>query len=203
MTRRLSDEDQEIWARVAATTRRLQLSPDPAPTLHQAPQPDPRGPPPSVSAATARTAPRHVPGTDRKPRMSGQLDLAPSLEDRLSVQPRQVDAALDRRLSRGKQLPEARLDLHGMTRDQARQALTGFLLSARARGQRLVLVITGKGRSRPDDDLAVPSRPGALRHDLPQWLQMPPLNAMVLDLRLAHRRHGGAGAFYIYLRRNR
>lgn len=135
--------------------------------------------------------------------MSGQLDLAPSLEDRLSAQPRQVDAALDRRLSRGKQLPEARLDLHGMTRDQARQALTGFLLAARARGQRLVLVITGKGRSRPDDDLAVPSRPGALRHDLPQWLQMPPLNAMVLDLRLAHRRHGGAGAFYIYLRRNR
>lgn len=196
-TRRLSDEDQEIWARVAATTRRLQPSPDPAPTEHHAPQPDPRGPPPLPwPAGTAQ-------GHARGQREGAQLDLAPSLEERLNARPRQVDAATERRLSRGKQVPEARIDLHGMNRDQARQALTGFLLSARGRGLRLVLVITGKGRNRPDDGLAVPSRPGALRNDLPQWLQMAPLNGMVLDLRLAHRRHGGAGAYYIYLRRNR
>ena len=114
-----------------------------------------------------------------------------------------MDAGLDRRLRRGKQPPEARIDLHGMTRAQARAALTGFLQSAQAQGLRLILVITGKGRQRPDDDLAVPDRIGALRQDLPGWLQMPPLNLVVQDLRPAHRSHGGSGAFYVYLRRRR
>jgi DNA-nicking Smr family endonuclease len=106
------------------------------------------------------------------------------------------------RLRRGKLKPEARLDLHGMTLDQARPALTRFLMSSHAQGRRLVLVITGKGKS-ADDAGPIPARRGLLRHNVPAWLQQPPLAQIVLQVTQAHLRHGGSGALYVYLRRHR
>lgn len=101
-------------------------------------------------------------------------------------------------MSRGKIAPEARIDLHGMTLAVAKSALTGFILSCSASGRRLVLVITGKGKG---DHGPLPSRSGALRHEVPHWLDLPPLSRMVLQVVPAHVRHGGGGAYYVYLRR--
>ena len=112
---------------------------------------------------------------------------------------------MDRRrfdkMRRGRIEPEERLDLHGMTSERAHSALTGFILSAAARDVRLVLVITGKGRA--DESAHQPRRHGILRHSLPHWLGSPPLMGHILQIAPAHQRHGGAGAFYIYLRRRR
>ncbi|HVL20126.1 MAG TPA: Smr/MutS family protein [Amaricoccus sp.] len=112
---------------------------------------------------------------------------------------------MDRRrfdkLRRGKLDPEARIDLHGMTSERAHAALGGFIRDAFARELRLVLVITGKGR--PDEAAVGPRRHGILRHSLPHWLTAPPLGGMILQVTGAHQRHGGAGAFYVYLRRRR
>jgi DNA-nicking Smr family endonuclease len=112
---------------------------------------------------------------------------------------------MDRRrfdkLRRGRLEPEARLDLHGMTSEHAHAALTGFILDAHARDLRLVLVITGKGRA--DETAFQPRRHGILRHSLPHWLAAPPLGSRILEVASAHQRHGGAGAYYVYLRRRR
>lgn len=105
------------------------------------------------------------------------------------------------RMTRGKLEPEARLDLHGMTSERAHSALSAFILSAAAQDRRLVLVITGKGKA--DDSAHQPRRHGILRHSLPHWLAAPPLIGHVLQVAPAHQRHGGAGAFYVYLRRRR
>jgi DNA-nicking Smr family endonuclease len=212
MPRRLSDEDIELWQRVAQRTRRLRPAPDPAPpAATQRPVPDPGAPRPRAATGSAVPAPQSGPAQPLAlpPRLPGRPappprhDLSLPLEQRLASAPPRLDGALHRRLSRGKLTPEARIDLHGMTRARAQAALTGFLLAAQARGQRLVLVITGKGRSRDDDTLAVPQLPGALRHELPHWVSGPALRAIVVDLRPAHRSHGGGGAFYVYLRRIR
>jgi DNA-nicking Smr family endonuclease len=113
-----------------------------------------------------------------------------------------MDQKKFQKLKRGKTRPEARIDLHGMTADAACSALTGFLLRAQASGKRLVLVITGKGR--PGDDYGpIPTRSGVLRRSLPDWVSRPPLSAVVLQTTEAHDRHGGSGAFYVYLRRSR
>ena len=48
-----------------------------------------------------------------------------------------------------------------------------------------------------------PHRHGILRHSLPHWLAAPPLTGRILEIAPAHQRHGGAGAFYVYLRRQR
>ena len=112
---------------------------------------------------------------------------------------------MDRRrfekMKRGRMEPEARLDLHGLTSERAHAALTAFVLSAAARELRLVLIITGKGKA--EESSHQPRRHGILRHSLPHWLAAPPLIGHVLQVAPAHQRHGGAGAFYVYLRRRR
>ena len=82
----------------------------------------------------------------------------------------------------------------------AKGELAGFILSARSAGLRLVLVITGKGRG----DLGpLPTRSGALRHEVPHWLGMAPMAGAVMQVVPAHFRHGGGGAYYVWLRRFR
>ena len=73
-------------------------------------------------------------------------------------------------------------------------------LDAQAGGLRLLLVITGKGRP---TEAAWPQRHGILRHSVPHWLAAPPLAGRILQVAPAHQRHGGAGAYYVYLRRRR
>ena len=65
-----------------------------------------------------------------------------------------------------------------------------------------MLVVTGKGKDR-DDGGPIPVRLGVLRHNVPQWLSTPPLAQIVLQVTEAHLKHGGGGAYYVYLRRNR
>lgn len=117
--------------------------------------------------------------------------------------PLRMDAKAFGKMTRGKLLPEARLDLHGMTLSEAHPELIRFILGAHAAGLRLVLVITGKGKPKPDHG-PIPQPVGVLRHQVPQWLRLPPLGpAVVLQVAEAHQRHGGAGACYVYLRRAR
>jgi DNA-nicking Smr family endonuclease len=132
----------------------------------------------------------------------GAHDLGPALSDQLKAAPLEMDRKAFTRMKRGKLKVDARLDLHGMTLDAAHPRLTSFILGAHARGHRLVLVITGKGKSR-DDGGPIPQRTGVLRHQVPQWLRGPALRHAVLQITEAHRRHGGGGAYYVYLRRAR
>jgi DNA-nicking Smr family endonuclease len=107
-------------------------------------------------------------------------------------------AGLDRRsaekLRRGELRLEARLDLHGMTQDEAHRALAGFLVRAQEAGKRCVLVITGKGGG---------ERGGVLRAAVPRWLGEAPHRGRVLATAPAQPRDGGAGALYVLLRRRR
>ncbi|WP_323020208.1 Smr/MutS family protein [Pararhodobacter sp.] len=212
--RRLTDDERELWQRVARSARRLSLSgelPDePSPP---ATAPDPRAPfsdPPAPPAkgkgeAPPRTLP--IPPAALSGRASPppvRLDLAETVSERLAREPVRMDRNLHRSMTRGKLDPESRIDLHGMTVAEAHSALNGFLISAHARGLRLVLVITGKGRKPgPDHFAPMPARAGILKHEVPHWLRLPPLNALVMEVREAHRSHGGTGAYYIYLRKRR
>ncbi|EPX77631.1 SMR/MUTS family protein [Litoreibacter arenae DSM 19593] len=128
--------------------------------------------------------------------------LAPSLDDHFVKAPLAMDKKAFTRLKQGKLSPEARLDLHGMTLEQAHPRLNRFILDAHAQGKRLVLVITGKGKSR-DEGGPIPTRLGVLRHQVPQWFQQHPLRPHILQVTQASQKHGGSGAYYVYLRRAR
>ena len=211
MPRRLSEEDRELWQRVARSTRRLRPAPDPAVHDQRGPVADPGAPAPRapstrIPSPRAPSAPRDLPETAAPPPTAAlprlSVDLALDVGAEIARTPVRMDRRKHARLKRGKLDPEARIDLHGMTLAEARPALSGFILSSRARGLRLVLVITGKGRTPPDDDLGpIPRRPGALKIEVPRWLRSAPLAAAVLEVREAHHRHGGTGAYYVYLRK--
>lgn len=194
--RGLTAEDRALWDRVAqsATPLHDRPAPSPVPKAKAKPQPDPAPPPAPLPAfrigATASRSGTAIPAPPR--------DVA----DRFADQPLRMDAKAFARIKRGKAAPDGRIDLHGKTADAARSALTAYLLSAHARGARLILVITGKGRD-PGGDGPIPARKGVLRESLPHWLSTPPLASVVLQTVPAHRKHGGAGAFYVYLKRPR
>ena len=192
--RGLRPDEEELWSRIAKTAKPMHAS-RPAMPGHTgvSPKPAPEKPIPQdpiepfrVGQKSAASYPSH--------------DLSPSLSGQLAGAPVTMDKKAYRRMSQGRLMPEARIDLHGMTLGTAHGALTSFILSSQAAGRRLVLVITGKGRE-VDDDSPIPTRTGVLRHQLPHWLASPPLAQAVLQVSEAHRRHGGSGAFYVYLRR--
>jgi DNA-nicking Smr family endonuclease len=194
VSRRLGPADRELWERVKASVQPLRPEPPlPRPASRGAVEvPNPAAPP----SAPAPLAPFRV-GQAADHRRSN--DLLPGLAESFGNLPLRMDAGAFGKMKRGKLRPEARIDLHGMTLAEAHPALVSFILASRAAGRRLVLVITGKGRT--NDDLApMPARAGRLRHDVPRWLMLPPLSAAVLQVAPAHRRHGGEGALYVYLR---
>jgi len=191
-SRHLSREERALWEKIAKTTKPMEaemdiVGPEPAKPNFDFKKRNPDIPQFSV-------------GSDAN--VARANDTLPGIADRLRAAPLNMDAKSFGRMKRGKLSPEARIDLHGMTAAEAHLELREFILDASASQKRLVLVITGKGRVRDDFD-AIPARMGVLRHQVPQWLALPPLRNAVLQVTPAHVRHGGDGAYYVYLRRGR
>ncbi|MGJ8603650.1 MAG: Smr/MutS family protein [Marivita sp.] len=190
MTRRkLRPDERELWQKVAHSTTPLPQAlrravETPQPTSRRKAEPEQMDLPKAFGIGTKASMP-HGRITTPQPTPSPKPNM---------------DKKTFGKMRRGKLVPEARIDLHGMTLDQAHPALTRFILTAYSRGFRLVLVITGKGE-RDDPHNPMPRQRGILKRQVPMWLRMAPLNTAVLDVAEAHIRHGGGGAFYVYLRR--
>jgi DNA-nicking Smr family endonuclease len=107
-----------------------------------------------------------------------------------------LDGSWDRRLREGEAEPDRVVDLHGMSLDGAWRAIDRTLEQAIARGDRLVLLITG--HHRPGEP---PIRRGAIRAAVHDWLEASRHASHIAAVRGAHRRHGGGGSLYIVLRR--
>jgi len=187
----LSEEDQKLWDLVKQSTEPLHA------VSFVPPAPIVMAVPPEVKT------PRKIKPFEMKGRAEtrSKMDLASDPMQPLSRAPQALDKRTHDRLRKGKKSPEARIDLHGMTAAQAHGVLRGFILSSHARGLRLVLVITGKGNTTRDEIGIMPTRNGVLRHALPQWLGMPDMHPMILQISSAHVRHGGGGAYYVYLKK--
>jgi DNA-nicking Smr family endonuclease len=191
--RSLHPDEQALWQAVAKTARpmrpaRAQIANEP--------------PPPVMATAETKVPPPPIPmfTLGERARTSTAHRTVTNLSEGQAQAPLQMDAKAFGKMTRGKLAPEARIDLHGMTLAEAHPELIAFILNAAAAGLRLVLVITGKGKPKPDYG-PIPHRVGVLRHQVPQWLRLAPLGPVVLQVAEAHLRHGGSGAFYVYLRR--
>ena len=174
MAHRLTAHERALWLRVAATVRPLDgRTPPPTPSDGSSPQamhrPRPVNP---VSPATAPPAPRKLP----------------------PVTAATLDGGWDQQLRRGQIRPDRVIDLHGYTLADAHSVLAAALDDAAVTGARVLLVITGKGRS---------DRPSRLKAELADWLESGAFRHRIAALRPAHPRHGGGGAHYLILRRTR
>ncbi len=104
-----------------------------------------------------------------------------------------MDKRTGQRFKRGEMAIDGRIDLHGLTLDQAHGALGSFIRRAHARGDRCVIVVTGKGEKGG----------GRIRREAPEWLNRPDLRPLILAVTEARRQHGGGGALYVLLKRTR
>jgi len=183
-TRGLTREDAALWRHVAEGIRPL-----PGRFLVEA---EPDGP------EIAPLAPKRA--KSRKPAPSPvpppMATAAVSLPELGHGEVAGVDKRTAQRMRRGQMRIEGRLDLHGLTQEEAHRAVTSFIAGSQASGRRCVLIVTGKGL-KPD------GRTGVLRANVPHWLNLPPNRARVLAFSYAAPKDGGEGALYVLLRRAR
>ncbi|WP_416898076.1 MAG: Smr/MutS family protein [Minwuia sp.] len=198
----MNDEDARLWSLVAksveplkSTEARLREEARKA-ALYEAEAPPEKKPKPAAPARKPATrvlptpdvAPVRTPPEDRRGRVAG------------------LDRRTAERLRKGQYPVEARLDLHGMNQEQAHRALQLFVRQCHAAQKRCLLVITGKGSRQREGEggpFVNPEPPGILRRRVPQWLGEPDLKPMVLTVSGATPAHGGSGALYILLKRQR
>lgn len=189
MARNLSPDETALWARVMAGVRPLRA----AAMQHPAPKPVPSEPlegrPASRVELVGQPAGRPSTGFART--------AAPG-----SVRPTHdtLDGGWDKRLTRGVVVPDVTVDLHGHTLHSAHDLLDAALARAIARGDRVVLLVTGRP-PRPESDR--PHARGAIRAAISDWLAASRHARHIAAVRGAHPRHGGAGALYLVLRRAR
>lgn len=196
----LTEDDLAIWRQVARSAKPLgpDRPPGPAPPVASPPrQAEPR----QDTAPPERRAPVSPFRIGEAAGHGAGHDLRPTLEGQIAAQPLRMDRKTFGRMKKGKLAPERKLDLHGMTLAQAHPALTRFVRGAHADGCRLVIVVTGKGRTGADEGGPIPTPRGVLRHHVPGWLNAAAMRPYVLQVTDAHQRHGGSGAYYVYLRR--
>lgn len=144
---------------------------------------------------------RRIPAKARFTRRDERAVLDESLEasvadteagsgDTLSFCRASVGRRVFRKLARGKFSVQSELDLHGMTVDQARDALLPFIESSLARGLSCVRVIHGKG-------LGSGQSGPVLKRKVDAWLRRwDPVLAFVS----AQPVDGGSGAVYVLLK---
>ena len=169
MKRRLTSDEHSLWRRVTK---------DVAP-LHPAKEIKTSGDQTTLSGSrkNARQRPASAPSVGVR---SSATHAAPDVFH-------SGDPRLDRHVRRGRMDIDARFDLHGHSWATAKNALHDFVVEARRRGHRCVLVITGKGS-------------GVLRSGLQAWLHEEALRQHIVRASPAHQKHGGGGAFYLFLK---
>ena len=150
-----------------------------------------------TAAPAAAKAASAAPTKSRAAVIAPARPAAPPTRPELSIDDRAFDRDVSRALSRGKLLPQASIDLHGMTVAAAERAVVRFLDESTARDLRVVLIVTGKGVRLEGGRVLG----GRIRGEFVGWLNRSDNRDRVRAVRPAHPRHGGGGAFYVLLRR--
>lgn len=123
-----------------------------------------------------------------------------------------LDRKTHRNIAKGRQEFDRSVDLHGMTQDHALSTLKRVIEGCILRGDKTILVVTGKGGARFSQTAAATpvayrtrndfdNHSGVLKRMVPMWLASADLKPFVHSYAPAAQEHGGAGALYVILRR--
>lgn len=153
---------------------------------------------PKLPPRESKPVPTHDPDAEVRDHLMNLVEGGARFEvtdDGKRLEGRRLDLADStyRRLRRGELPIDSRLDLHGKRADEARDALEQFLKAKRARRDRVVLVIHGRGDHSP-------AGIGVLRGEIAAWLSQGRASQHVAAFATAQGDEGGEGALYVLLR---
>jgi len=207
-SRTVAEDERLLWERVAATVRPFHLTY----SLNGS----------SATKAVPEQSSQHLP---QKSLLSSKKSVADKHADMFQPsQPLSQNRALPlmdskdrKKIERGFVKMEARLDLHGFDSARAHALLLQFISHAAMNGKKHVLIITGKGSSFKNEygkngqlrqkelrrGEETVRQGGVLRQSVPLWLETAPFRPYVSAVEEAARHHGGEGALYVRLRRQK
>ncbi len=98
-----------------------------------------------------------------------------------------------------------KIDLHGLSLDNANKEVKKFIINAFDNGYEKLLIVTGKGlRSKFQENPYVSDKLSVLKHSVPEYIKN---NGELIDkiskISRADQKDGGDGAFYIHLKKNK
>ena len=96
-----------------------------------------------------------------------------------------------RQVRRGELVPEAQLDLHGLSHADARERVRHFLDNSTYHGRKTVLIVTGRGKGSDGEPVLRAEIERYLRHEATAW---------VAEWGRAPARYGGEGALVVFLK---
>lgn len=148
--------------------------------------------------AAASTAPHYDEDADALAKLAAMVEGGEPLGNEFSEEHAEwiaddADPAILPRLVAGEFAWQDHIDLHGMTRDQAHDAVYRFLAAARVKHLRCVLIVHGRGHH---SEGQIP----VLKLALQRWLRRAPLKAWVFAWATARPVDGGPGAIYVMIR---
>jgi DNA-nicking Smr family endonuclease len=175
--------EEQLWAQATRGVRAVERGAETAPPP----------PPPRVEGAVWHPDLEAIDALRALVSGDAPFDIADSdefVEGRVSG----LDQSIVRKLRRGEFAVQGHIDLHGLTREEAKAAVDDFLRRSRQAGKRCVLVVHGRGIHSKDQ---LPVLKDALR----TWLAAARFGRHVLAFATARPVDGGAGALYVLLRR--
>lgn len=197
MTRRreLTQKEERMWGRVVRSVRAIpeseRRSPDIDPPFQQ-----PLHTPEKAEEKSVFIRPRATPtdlekllGGYAEPVRSGNFN--PEVTKNQIPSGRPADRGQEKRIRRGKFPIGPTLDLHGHTQETGRRALQAFVTLQRSLGETTVIIVTGKGRAGG----------GILRTRFLDWIAETDLRSHISGYSIANQKHGGDGAYYLFLKR--
>ena len=97
------------------------------------------------------------------------------------------------------------IDLHGFTLDEANKTIENFINKAYSENINKLIIVTGKGlHSENEKDPYVSKELGILKYSVPEFISNnASLMSMINEITDAKIEDGGAGAFYVYLKKNK
>ncbi len=196
--RRLTPREHRMWQRVSKSVKPIHPHrPEPEPGEEPPPADIPKVPDAEKTAKPKRMHGRtHATSDDLEKLIGGFSSPRMAEKARRSTNQRETsgepaDRGAEKRVRRGRVPFGSTLDLHGHTQMSGRSTLLQFVAWHRSQGESSVLVITGKGR---DGE-------GILRRRFLDWIAEPEFRVHVSGYARANQKHGGEGAFYLFLKK--
>lgn len=139
---------------------------------------------------TGKKAAKPLPPPSGRDEFAAMLRLPPAPRAAERKTPQSLDVNQDKRTRRGRVEIDVQIDLHDLNRERARAALVKAVIRASNQNHKTVLVITGKGLRGE----------GVLKRNFPEWISQAPIRPLVASYAPAHIKHGGSGAWYVFLK---